>query len=924
MLSPMTQVHRALSIETPLPFDTLLIDGFSGAEGISRPFHFDLTLLADTAFERHTLVRPEELIGHKMVINIPLSNGAPHFINGICRSFTVGKVEDRFAHYRADLVPWFALLTLSSDIRFFQNKTVPEIITEVFGDLGYQDFRIDTHRSFTKWDYCCQYRESDFNFISRLMEAEGLFYYFEHSQERHVMVITDAVMSYQDLPGHSNVRVLQHGGHQENEDFIRHWEHRIELLSSKWTTRDYHFEMPRATLEVEEPALHAVDASHHLATYDFPGEYAQKFNETSQRLGDVRPEGEKLIKLRMEAEEMNYKVISGASDVRALTSGYRINVSSPIHREITGAHLITAIQHKAFQSPGYVSDHNLTAFYDNTFTAIPADVVFRPPRTTPKPAIQGPHTAFVVDEHETPQEEIWPDKFGRVRVRFPWDRRNKYSCWLRVAQPWAGRGWGHQWVPRVGDEVLVDFIEGDCDMPIVIGSVYNSDNMPPFKLPDYKTQSGIVTRTTKQGTPHQFNMLRFDDKKGAEQVMIRSQRRGDVRIYGNFYETNHANRHAYIGWKDSYTEESGGDFNITVNGDHNVHVVKGKYEGIDKKLNQTVCEDVVEDYHAKQATLVNTKVELNSKQIIFEATTKIGFKCGPSFITLEPSGITIYGPMVKINSGGYGAETGDPDIYDPADAELSDNGEPGYLQRQRHGGGGYRGRRHRRLRSQHYQYPPRPGESPAFTDMRNRLNTSAQGRHALEVFERNNVQVTTNPGGTVYDGSTNTVNLDPARTDSPASGFVHEMGHAEAHHDGREADINNQTRADYIDTQLREDANNERRAYEAEREMNEAGGSESYNSSTRANYQAAHDAERDRLHRDHPEMPEDEVERRANDAGEARILQDYRDGNVNTGNTTPPQSYVDYWGNAWDANDRRRRAAGGGGTPAPPPDPHSH
>ena len=283
-----------------------------------------------------------------------------------------------------------------------------------------------------------------------------------------------------------------------------------------------------------------------------------------------------------------------------------------------------------------------------------------------------------------------------------------------------------------------------------------------------------------------------------------------------------------------------------------------------------------------------------------EAATKISLKVGGSCVVIDGTTITIAASMVKINSGGFGTETGNPSIDDPLDAEAADTGEPGYLDRPRSGGGG--GRRRRQLNSQHHVYPPRPGEDPAFTAMRNRLNTSAQGRHALEVFERSNMQVTTNPGGTSY--LDNTVNMDPARNDNETS-FVHEMTHGEADQNGTGANVQTQSRADYIDTQLQEDARGERRRYEAEEEMNAAGGPPVVdNSSTATVYKNARDAERARLRAADPNMSDEEVNRRGNDAGEAALLEDYRNGNVNTGNTTPPQSYVDYWGQDYDRRHR--------------------
>jgi hypothetical protein len=307
----------------------------------------------------------------------------------------------------------------------------------------------------------------------------------------------------------------------------------------------------------------------------------------------------------------------------------------------------------------------------------------------------------VVDESNADPcaEEIWPDKFGRVRVRFQWDVTARYACWLRVAQPWAGRGWGHQWVPRTGDEVLVDFVEGDPDCPIIVGSLYSPRNMPPFTLPDYKTRSGIVTRTSTKGTTHEFNMLRFEDKRGNEQVMIRSQRRMDVRVLASYYETTHANRHILTGLPKG--TESGGAFNVTVGGEHNLHVKGDVYEGFDKKHNHTVKADVANDLQSNEATMVKAKYELNARQITIEALQQITLKAGSSFITLDLTGITIQAPMVKINCGGAATGCSPLDIYDPVDASVSDNGEPGYLewlQSQRGSGGGHR---HRTVNPQH-------------------------------------------------------------------------------------------------------------------------------------------------------------------------------------------------------------------------------
>lgn len=895
-----TQANRLLSIETPLPYDTLLIDSIHGTEAISRPFRYEVNLVADTAAGRHTQVDPELLIGNEVTIAILLHSGEHRYIHGIVKSFTEGGEQARFKEYQAEVVPWFDLLKLSSNCRFFQEKNVPDIIEQVFKDLDFRAYKLDLRFTYTAMDYCAQYRETDFDFVSRLMEQEGIFYYFEHTDDAHTMVLADSRSAYVDLPNTPIARYTRYGAVEEEEDIVMEWKETRELQSSKWKMRDFHFELQPKTLEVERPAITQRESASHLVMYDYPGGYAKKFNKTSERLGDVQPEGDdKVNRIRMEADEANVKVVEGESDIRALTAGYKIKVVGDDPTQTLGSYLVRDVGIEAVQEPSYVSEEPRERYYSNSFHFIPAETRFHPPQTTVKPLVAGPQSAWVVDEsnQDPPKEEIWPDKFGRIRVRFQWDTEGKYACWLRVAQPWAGRGWGHQWVPRTGDEVLVDFVEGDPDCPIVVGSLYNPKNMPPFKLPDNKTQSGIVTRTSTKGTTHEFNMLRFEDKRSHEQVMIRSQRRADVRAYGSFYETNHANRHIVVGWENSTETDSGGDFNITVGGELNVHVKKRVYEKFDDKLDYSVHGDAVLEYQANNTTLVTNTYGLNAKQIILEASQKISLKVGGSCIVIDPTSITIAAAQVKINSGGYGTEVPDPGIDDPVDATLSDNGEPGYLDRIARGGGGRGGHHHRQLHAQHYVFPPRPGEDPRITATRNLLQNTPTGRHALEVIDRNNVNVVMGTGGGRYDDTTNTITLDQGRTD-PAGSLVHEAGHADAHWDGRSADVRRQERADYIATQDREDAHNERLAYEAEQQLAANGTPQTYNSSTGATFRNARDTAAADYRRTHPDATDAEVNQYANDKAEDALFNDYQSGRVTTG--TNGQTYPNYWGDDWD------------------------
>jgi type VI secretion system secreted protein VgrG len=673
-MANLSQANRLLSVTTPLAADVLLLDSLVASEGVSRPFRFDLKLVAEIAAGSHSKVLPEKLIGNGMTVSVMLADGTARYFHGIVKRFTEGGSDSRLAHYRAELVPWLSLLGLTSDCRVFQEKTVPEIIEEVFTDLEFRDYKLALDRTYTKWDYCVQYRESDFNFVSRLMEQEGIFYYFEHQQDLHTLVLADAVSKYEDCPKQAVAIMGPLAGAAEKGDTVNSWESNHELLSGKWALRDYHFEMPRTDLQVEEPALKPAAVASNLEIFDYPGEYAQKFNQPAARLGDVRPEGEVAVKLRMQEEETHQTVLGGTSNCRAFTAGYKFELNSK-------SFLLTGIEHSAVQRPGYLSDHNLGgAAYNNSFACIPADVPFRPGRKTPKPTIQGPQTARVVDETNsasgTPSEEIWPDKFGRVRVRFPWDREGKHSCWVRVAQHWAGKGWGQQWIPRVGDEVIVTFLEGDPDCPIVVGSVYNGENAPPFALPDNKTQSGVKTRSSPKGTADNYNMIRFEDKKGSEEVYIHAEKNKTVQVENDRTETVGHNENITIGNDrtesvgknesidigENRTENVGKDESITigqnrsesVGKDETISITKNQTLEIGENRTETVGKNEQVGIGENRAHTVGKNDSLNvGKTLLIDVGDEITIKTGDASITMKKNGdIQIKGKEIKLVGSG--------------------------------------------------------------------------------------------------------------------------------------------------------------------------------------------------------------------------------------------------------------------------------
>jgi type VI secretion system secreted protein VgrG len=697
MATEAIQAGRLLAVEiASLGKDVLLLAGFFGNEEVSSLFSLNLELIS----QKPDQVVMDQIVGQNVTITVELQDGSQRFFNGFINRFSLSGRDlggdERFTHYQAQVVPWLWFLTQTTDCRIHQEKTVPEIIKKTFEDLGFRDFRDDLSRTYTKWDYCVQYRESDFQFVSRLMEQEGIFYFFEHEKGKHTLVLADSPQSHKPCPGQSQVTFQPVGGFGDREDTINAWHVQQELRPGKHTLRDYHFEMPTKTLEVSENTRFTVGGNDKLEIYDYPGEFAQKFNKPGERLGDVEQEGQTTVKLQMEADEEPNLVHQGSSICRAFTAGARFELVDPPAGVSAGSYVLTSVQHSATQNSDFVSggdDAGLS--YSNSFTCIPHQTPFRPARITPKPIISGPQTAIVVGPAG---EEILVDKYGRVKVQFQWDREGghneKSSCFVRVGQSWAGQKWGAMFTPRIGHEVIVQFLEGDPDKPIITGSVYNAQNLPHYKLPDFKTLSYVKSDSSKGSKG--FNELRFEDKKDKEQVFIHSQKRMDVRVLGSMYETNHADRHAVIGLPNG--TEQGGNFNITVGGDHNVHIKGSTFEGIDGKLNFSVAGEAVYDLRSDQSTIVGGTSELNAKQIFIEAYSVISLRVGASAIVLDPAGVTIVGATVKINSGGAGYGTSDPPFEDPADADTSDTGEPGFLDRPRKRGGG---RKSRKLKSKH-------------------------------------------------------------------------------------------------------------------------------------------------------------------------------------------------------------------------------
>jgi type VI secretion system secreted protein VgrG len=674
------QHERLLTVQVAsLGSDDLLVTGLMGHEEVSALFSFKLNLISDVP-EKIVL---NNIVGKNVTIGLMLRDESYRHFNGFVSRFSAGGRDyggdQRFTHYRAEVVPWLWFLSRTADCRIFQEKTVPEIIEQIFKDLGFQDFRFDLNRSYTKWDYCVQYRETDFHFVSRLMEQEGIFYFFEHENGKHTLVMADATSAYNPCPNQTKARFFREGGFADREDTVNAWEVDQEFRPGKYTLRDYHFQMPSKNLEVAEPTKFNVGGNSKFEVYDFPGEYAQRFNKPDERLGKVEPEGRTVVGLRMEEEETPHLVHYGASICRAFTAGKRFELIEPPHSVSSGPYVLTSVQHSATQPAEFVSGGDGSASdasYTNTFTCIPADVVFRPSRITPRSIVQGPQTAVVVGPKG---EEIYTDKYGRVKVQFHWDREGKKdensSCWVRVAQIWAGKRWGASFWPRIGQEVVVDFLEGDPDQPIIVGSVYNAEQMPPYQGdgPDSKHKSdnkvtGFKTNSTKGGRG--FNELRFDDTKDKEQIFIHAERNMDIRVKKDRMESVGGSRHLTVG----------GEKREKVGGNKHVHVSGELLHWVEKDDHHIIGGDLVEEFQKNHAQVVSAEYWLKANRVIIEAESEICLMVGGNFVRINASGVAIEGTLVNINCGNVpssGAPASGLQSKGPEDPAAADNAVSG-------------------------------------------------------------------------------------------------------------------------------------------------------------------------------------------------------------------------------------------------------
>ena len=492
----LAQASRIATLSTPLGGDTLVFHSLSISEEVGRLFSLDI----EAGSERGDL-KADDLLGKGVSVEMQCPRGGVRYFHGFVSRFSrIPRPGTRLFAYRLAAVPWLWFLTLHSDCRIFQNKTLQDILRDVFGRRGFSDFKFQLSGDYTPWEYCVQYRETDFNFVSRLLEQEGVYYYFEHEKDKHTVVFADSPAAHQPFPKYEKLTFSALTSiHEHDEEHVYDWVAESRHHTGKYQQTDYDFTKPRVDLKT--PESNPGNFAHSdFEIFDYPGEY------------DQRSDGEQWSRVRMEELRADRETFQGGGDVTGLATGRKFTLSQGPSPADTGEYLVIGssidLQSNIYES-GTSGDTGES--YHCTFAAIKAADQFRPARITPKPVIEGVQTAVVTGPKG---QEIYVDKYGRVKVQFHWDRYGKNdessSCWVRVSQAWTGKGWGHIANPHMGEEVIVSFLDGDPDQPIIVGRVYNEEHMPPYPLPEAAAVIGMKSHSTK--TTRKYNIAKIKAK----------------------------------------------------------------------------------------------------------------------------------------------------------------------------------------------------------------------------------------------------------------------------------------------------------------------------------------------------------------------------------------------------------------------------
>ena len=617
-----TQAHREIAVTSSLGKDVLLFNRMSGSEQLGRLFEYRVQLLSEKKD-----IKIVDVLGKNMSINVDLPSGEKRLFNGIVTRFCSTGWQGNFATYEAIIHPWLWLLTRTANCRIFQEKSVLDIVKEVCNDGVYGGMaELDIGHltgTYEVLNYCVQYRETDFNFVCRLLEQEGIYFFFTHHGEKHTMVLADSYSAHTDIPDYTAVKFRGDENREKiGKESVHSWFAGGEIQASNYVLNDFDFERAAAStsgsllVKKNMPAAYSQPA---YEQFDYPGGYNKAAAGTA------------IAGARIESIHGQCEQIRAQTSARGLFPGGLFGLVEHPREDQNRKYLVTSARYEMV-----INDYetNAGSAGDQTFqcelTAVGKEHNYRPERITPKPTVQGPQTAMVVGKAG---EEIWTDKYGRIKVQFHWDREGKddekSSCWVRVAQSWSGKRWGTMFIPRIGMEVVVEFLEGDPDRPLVTGCVYNSDTMPPYDLPANQTRSTMKSNSSKGGDG--FNEIRFEDKKDSEEIFVQAEK--------NYNRVVKNNDTLKVGFEKSdkgdQTIEIKNDQKLVVGNDQESEV--GNDQTIHVKMNQKLDVDM------------DQKITIG-KTSTMEAMTSIEFKVGGSSIKIEPAKITIKSTQISIEA----------------------------------------------------------------------------------------------------------------------------------------------------------------------------------------------------------------------------------------------------------------------------------
>lgn len=633
---------QAVTVTSPLGPGKLLFRNLRGREELGRLFEYRLEVMSDS-----NALALEDLVGQNVTVAAEFPDGRQRHFNGEAIEFRqVTRVVDKYFVYEVVLRPALWYLTCTSDCRIFQNKSVPDIIKAVLDDHGLTDVTRSLSGAYNEREYCVQYNETDFAFLSRLMEEEGIYYYFQHDSGKHTLVLADSLSAHDKITATGEIpfRPRKRG---YAEDHVFDWNMVQQVQPGVVAHTDFDFTRPTAPL-LAQGQISRTHGHSGMEMFGYPGRYVEK------------PDGETLARTRIEERQTPWEVIEGSTNSVLFAAGKLFKLTGYKREDQNREHLIVQAEFTlqmesdtASAAGSDVQDSAIGVYFEGTFQAIHSQRPFRTARTTPRPVVRGPQTAVVVGKSD---EEIWTDEYGRVKVQFHWDRYGEKdensSCWIRVAQPWAGKNWGMIHIPRIGQEVIVDFLEGDPDRPIITGRVYNADQPVPYALPDNQTQSGLKTRSTKEGDAETFNELRFEDLKDEEQIYFHAEKNFDRVVENN--DT----------LKVGFEKQDAGDQTIDIynhrtvtleKGTDTLHIKEGSREATIETDDSVTLKSGNQTIKIEQG---NQTITIDSGKCSIEAAQELVLKVGESTITIKPSSIELASVNITLSADGQLEATG--------------------------------------------------------------------------------------------------------------------------------------------------------------------------------------------------------------------------------------------------------------------------